>query len=132
MNPNVSKMVRCEVRWFQNHCKWCLKLNKLTLGCIIGVVTASEFSVAVPWFDPIITICGRPFSIGNLHIQNGICYQGKDPRIVLVTGPTQIMGILIRSVNLVRCGPMVPAKDDDEWSLWLGLSGMLLIQGRLK
>jgi len=79
-----------------NYPQWCLKLNKFTLGCIIGVVTASEFSVAVPWFDPIITICGRPFSIGNLNILNGICYQ-----------------------------------DDDEWSLWLGLSGMLVIQGRL-
>ena len=64
----------------RNQQKWCLKLNKLTLGCIIGVVTASEFSVAVPWFDPIITICGRPFSIGNLNIRNGICYQGRVQR----------------------------------------------------
>ena len=25
---------------------------------------------------------------------------------------------------------MIPDEDDDEWSLWLGLSGMLVIQGK--
>ena len=72
-------------------------------------MTASEFSVSVPWFDPVITICGDPFTKGmknelfkiNVridadHVPNGICYQ-----------------------------------DDDVWSLWLGLSGMLIIQGWL-
>ena len=26
---------------------------------------------------------------------------------------------------------MIPDEDDDEWSLWLGLSGMLVIQGKV-
>ena len=30
-----------------------------------------------------------------------------------------------------RARPMIPDEDDDEWSLWLGLSGMLVIQGKV-
>ena len=35
------------------------------------------------------------------------------------------------SCPLVKVRLMILDEDDDEWSLWLGLSGMLVIQGKV-